>query len=339
MILHTKRLSVIILGGLMISLFSGCSEKDENPEDTSPTPPVLTTAMVTAILQNSATSGGTISFDGGAPVTGRGICWSILPGPQIIDSHTADGAGTGTFISQMTGLIPDTIYYVRAYATNSKGTAYGNIQSFKTLKITLDSVADIDGNIYHIIPAGQQSWLRENLRVTRYRNGEVIPNVTLETQWKNLTSGACCTYDNLASNGLTYGLLYNWHVVSDTRGVCPVGWHVPSDSEWAALGNFLGGNNIAGGMMKSTGTIEGGTGLWYAPNTGATNSIGFNGLPGGYRINYGTFYSIGNLGYFWSSSDTASLNGWKYILDANNGELKRYFDFKNNGFSVRCCKN
>jgi uncharacterized protein (TIGR02145 family) len=91
--------------------------------------------------------------------------------------------------------------------------------------------------------------------------------------------------------------------------------------------------------MKATGTIEGGTGLWYQPNSGATNASSFNGLPGGYRINYGTFYSLGNVGYFWSASDTASANAWNYVLDANNKELGRIYNFKTNGFSVRCCKD
>jgi uncharacterized protein (TIGR02145 family) len=228
---------------------------------------------------------------------------------------------------------------VRAFATNSKGTAYGDTHSFTTLKILIDSVADIDGNIYHVVPIGNQSWLRENLRVRKYRNGDAIPNVLGDNQWKALTTGAFCTYENLAVNGATYGNLYNWHALSDARGLCPTGWHVPSRDEWAELGNYLGGEALAGGVLKSKGTIEAGTGLWYAPNTGATDSIGFTGLPGGYRIFYGTYYSISNVAFFWSSSDTTAVNAWNYVLDANNEELTRNYNFKTNGFSVRCCKD
>jgi uncharacterized protein (TIGR02145 family) len=105
------------------------------------------------------------------------------------------------------------------------------------------------------------------------------------------------------------------------------------------LGNFLGGEAMAGGVLKSKGTIEAGTGLWFAPNTGATDSIGFTGLPGGYRIFYGTYYSISNVAFFWSSSDTTTVNAWNYALDANNEELTRNFNLKTHGFSIRCIKD
>jgi len=317
----------------------GCTKKGEDPPVPEPTIPVLTTTIVTAISQKTATSGGTITSDRGAPITSRGICWNTTKIPEIADPHTNDGTGSGTYASQMTGLTPNTRYYLRAYATNSKGIAYGNLESFATLKILIDSVADIDGNIYHVVAIGGKKWLRENLRVTHYRNGEEIPNVTLDTQWKILTNGGYCMYDNLAANGSAYGNLYNWHALSDTRGLCPTGWHVPSDSAWTELGDSLGGTSVAGGKLKSTGTIEQSTGLWYSPNTNATNSSGFTGLPGGYRINYGTYYSMGNVAYFWSFSEYAADKAWLYILDANNEELNRNFDFKTNGFSVRCCKD
>jgi uncharacterized protein (TIGR02145 family) len=200
-------------------------------------------------------------------------------------------------------------------------------------------VSDIDGNIYPVVQIGTQSWMGANLKVKRYRNGDTIANVTTDAQWKVLGSGAYCAYENLVSNVTTYGNLYNWHALSDSRGLCPGGWHVPSESEWELMGAFLGGNSVAGGKLKSKGTLEEATGLWYAPNTEATNSSGFTAVPGGYRINYGTFYSLGNVAYFWSSSDTASVNAWNFILDANNGELNRNFNLKTNGFSVRCCKD
>jgi uncharacterized protein (TIGR02145 family) len=337
--IRNKLLSGLILLSALIFFITGCSKKGEDPPVPEPTIPVLSTTKVTAISQTSATSGGSITSDGGATVTSRGICWNSTKIPEIADPHTSDGTGSGLFVSQMTGLTPNTRYYLRAYATNSKGTAYGNLESFETLKVIFDSVTDIDGNIYHVVPIGGKKWLRENLQVTHYRNGDAIPNVTLDTQWKILTDGGYCVYDNLAVNGSTYGNLYNWHALSDSRGLCPTGWHVPSESEWTELGDSLGGTITAGGKLKSTGTIEQGTGLWYTPNTDATNSSGFTGLPAGYRINYGTYYSIGNVAYFWSSSEYSADKAWLYILDANNAELGWYFDFKTNGFSVRCCKD
>jgi len=319
--------------------FIGCSKKSTDPPVIVPEIPKLTTSVVSNIQTTAATCGGTITSDGGAAVTSRGICLSWTPGFEKYDVYPADGSGTGTFECQVTDLTPGFLYFARAFATNSKGTAYGNVESFTTLKIVTDSVADIEGNIYHVVTIGTMKWLRENLRVTKYRNGDAIPKVTVDALWKNLATGAYCFYDNQDANGSIYGTLYNWHALNDSRGLCPAGWHVPSDSEWTALGVILGGPDVAGGSLKSTGTMEGGSGLWFAPNTGATNSSGFTGLPGGYRINYGNYYSLGNVAYFWSSSDTAEVNAWNFVLDANDSELTRIFNFKTNGFSIRCCKD
>ena len=330
---------IIVFTGFILLFLTGCSKKDETPSDNPVTVPTVTTASVTGIAQTSATCGGTVTFNGGATVTAYGICLSWTPGFEKYDIYPANGTGTGHFECQLTDLTPNFLYYARAYATNSKGTAYGNVESFTTLKIVVDSVADVEGNIYHVVLIGTRKWLRENLRVTKYRNGDAIPKVTVDALWKNLVTGAYCFYDNQDVNGSTYGTLYNWHALNDTRGLCPDGWHVPSDSEWEALGVSLGGSDIAGGSLKSTGTMEGGNGLWFAPNTGATNSIGFTGLPGGYRINYGNYYSLGNVAYFWSSSDTAEVNAWNFVLDANDSELTRIFNLKTNGFSIRCCKD
>lgn len=326
----------ILVWVLMIS--AGCSKKEDAPEVT-PSKPVLTTSSVTQITQTFAVSGGNITYDGGANVTARGVCWSISDTPTVAGTHTLNGTGTGVFVSSLAGLQPGTEYFIRAYATNSAGTGYGNTLSFTTLAVPEDTVTDIDGNIYHIAEIGSRKWFKENLRVTRYRTGEAIPEVKPDAQWKILTNGARAIYDHNGTNLPVYGFLYNFFAVTDPRGVCPAGWHVATDNEWKALGTSLGGMAIAGGKMKSTGTIEQGTGLWYAPNAEADNSSGFTGLPGGYRINYGTFYSIGNVGMFWTSTDTSSVNAWNYILDANNGSLKRNFNLLQNGFSVRCCKD
>jgi len=322
---------------LGLSLMIAC--KKDKPADNNATIPVLATEAVSEITQTTATAGGGITSDGGALVSARGVCWSMLQNPTVSDGHTSDGSGIGNFVSHLAGLTPNTPYYARAYATNSAGTAYGNQQSFITLQLVLDTVSDIDGNIYHVIEIGTQHWFMENLKVTHYRNGDAIPMVTADIQWKTLTTGAFCHYDNNPSNTTLYGELYNLYAITDARNICPQGWHIPADTEWTTLCEFLGGKSIAGGKMKSTGTIEQDNGLWYSPNTGATNSSGFTALPGGYRINYGNFYSLGNVAYFWSSTDTLSLNSWNYILDANNENLNRNFNLKTNGFSVRCCKD
>ena len=333
---HIRFTAFLLIFLSTIVLFSGCSKKAPDPVLNFP---VLTTHNISNITQIKATSGGNITSDGGAGITARGVCWDTVTKPTTAGAHTSDGTGTGDYFSQLIDLSPNTTYHVRAYATNSVGTAYGNELVFTTLKIPADSVVDVDGHVYHVVVINSQKWLKENLKAAHYRNGDAIPEVKTDPQWKVLTTGAFCTYDNLAANGDVYGLLYNFYALTDARGLCPSGWHVPAETEWAALGNFLGGVSVAGGKMKSPGTIEKGTGLWYSPNSNADNSSGFSAIPGGYRINYGTFYSQGNVAYFWSSTDTASVNAWNYVLDANNGELKKIFNFTQNGFSVRCCKD
>jgi uncharacterized protein (TIGR02145 family) len=137
--------------------------------------------------------------------------------------------------------------------------------------------------------------MENNLEVTNYRNGDIIPYVSDPTAWAGLTTGAWCYYKNDLKSG--YGKLYNWYAVNDIRGLAPAGWHVPTDAEWTTLTTFLGGVSVAGGKMKTTGTKS-----WKTPNTAATNSSGFSGLPGGYCSNAGTFFNVDYFGYWWSST-------------------------------------
>ncbi len=200
------------------------------------------------------------------------------------------------------------------------------------------TVTDIDGNVYNTVLIGSQCWMAENLKVERYRNGNNINTGLSNIAWEVTGSGAFAVYNNLASNKATYGLLYNWYAAVDFRGLCPVGWHVPTDAEWTELTDFLGGSSVAGGKMKTTGTLAAGTGLWLAPNSAATNSSGFFGLPGGLRGVSGSYFGEGLLGYWWSSSETLTFgfdafNRSLYYLDGN-----AYIDDpeKPAGFSVRC---
>ncbi len=197
------------------------------------------------------------------------------------------------------------------------------------------TVTDIDGNVYQCVKIGDQWWMAENLKVTHYRNGEAIPNVTDGSEWSNLTTGAWCAYNNDNGNVSTYGLLYNWYAVDDSRNIAPESWHVPTDEEWQTLVDYLGGSSVAGGKLKETGTTH-----WYSPNTGATNESGFTALPGGYRdYNYGTFYNVGGYGYWWSSTGYSSSNVWNRILNYNNSDVYRNSHSKRSGFSVRCVRD
>jgi len=183
------------------------------------------------------------------------------------------------------------------------------------------------------VTIGTQIWSSTNLDVTTYRDGTPIPEVTSPSEWANLTTGAWCYYNNDPVNGTTYGKLYNWYAVKDPRGLAPVGYHIPTDAEWTTLTKFLGGAVVAGGKMKSTGTS-----LWQSPNTAATNSSGFTGLPGGYRDLIGTFNSIGRFGNWWSSTENVTFWAWTRYLYSNTSTVANYGDYKEGGFSVRCIK-
>jgi uncharacterized protein (TIGR02145 family) len=186
--------------------------------------------------------------------------------------------------------------------------------------------------IYTSVLIGTQQWMQQNLEVVTYRDGTVIPQVTDATAWAGLTTGAWCYYGNDPSSG--YGKLYNWYAVNDPRGLAPQGWHIPTDAEWTTLSTLLGGTSVAGGKMKTTGITR-----WNSPNTSATNESGFAGLPGGYRNFSGTFYIVGNYGYWWSATEYDSTVVWDHVLSYNNGALGRYADGKRLGFSVRCLRD
>lgn len=202
-------------------------------------------------------------------------------------------------------------------------------------------VSDIDGNIYVTTKIGNQWWMAENLKATRYQNGDSIPNVTDNDEWIELISGAYCNYANDTTIVSTYGRLYNWYAVDDGRKIAPEGWHVATDEEWQILVDNLGGQDVAGGKMKSSGTIESGDGLWYSPNSGATNESGFTALPGGYRDHLGTFFNIGNSAQFWSSTESNSSIVWHCALYNSSSDFfsSSIYDGQVIGFSVRCVRD
>jgi uncharacterized protein (TIGR02145 family) len=300
------------------------------------TTPVLMTSAIDSISNISAKSGGEIKSDGGLAITAKGICWSTKSSPTITDSKTTDGTSAGNFTSNLTGLKAGLIYFVRAYATNSKGTSYGNEISFKTLKLIGlgQNITDIDGNIYKTVYIGSQQWMAENLKVSKYNDGTVIPNITEDSKWSNLTSGAWSYYNNDA-----YGKLYNWYAVTKTtngnKNVCPTGWHVPTDAEWMVLIDYLGGLTVAGGKMKEVGTTS-----WYSPNKDATNTSLFSALPGGYRGFDGNDGSIGAHGFWWSSSEFSPDMAYNRYLYYNiGGNVSSHGNSKKYGFSVRCLRD
>jgi uncharacterized protein (TIGR02145 family) len=206
-------------------------------------------------------------------------------------------------------------------------------------------VEDIDGNIYEIIKIGDQEWMAKNLKVTRYRNGDKISNVTDNSEWASLSTGARCVYNNDENTLSTYGFLYNWFSVVDSRGLAPEGWHVPTDEDWKELEKYLGMSQSeadginwrsadVGGKLKEEGTSH-----WNSPNTGATNESGFTAIPGGFRHMNGIFQFIGQGCSFWSSSKYNSNTAWSRSPYYSNSAVYRHNYPKKRGFSVRCVRN
>jgi uncharacterized protein (TIGR02145 family) len=297
---------------------------------------LMTTTTVTGISAGTASSGGTITDDGGASVTIRGVCWSTSPNPTTGDNKTTDGSGTGAYSSALYIYnSPNTLFYIRAYATNAVGTSYGNQLSFTTKSCT-SFVDSRDGKTYPQVMIGTQCWMAANLNVGTRITGSV-------QQTNNGVLEKYCYNDNDA-NCDTYGGLYQWWEATlywtttpTTQGICNAGWHIPASGEFSTLVTYLGGASVGGGKMKETGLVH-----WASPNTNATNSSGFTGLPAGARDNFytGTFMNITTSGYFWGYNGLGGSIG-AYIQLQNNTESSTitYTAATAWGYSVRCIQD
>lgn len=196
------------------------------------------------------------------------------------------------------------------------------------------TVIDVDGNIYKTIKIGSQTWMAENLRVTRYRNGEEVPNVTGDEQWAGMTSGAYCNYNNTSDLDTiaTYGRLYNWYATSDDHGIAPKGWRVPSVMDWEILIEYLGGDTIASNKMKEKGALH-----WGDPFQ-SDNSSGFTALPGGRRQHTYLFNNIGYYGDWWTSTENNEHSAAFLYFYYFDSLVWKGFNYKFNGYSIRCIK-
>jgi len=210
-----------------------------------------------------------------------------------------------------------------------------NLTIFIFISCQKNYVKDIDGNKYKIIKIGDQIWMAENLRVTRYNNGDPIPEVTDNQEWSNLKTGAYCNYNNNDSLGNIYGRLYNWYAIIDSRGIAPKGWRIPTTEDLMKLISYLGGDSVTGGKLKERGTTH-----WLWPNKGATNESKFNALPGGYRLNFGgTFHSLGSNAYYWTTTESFELYSWSQQIFYAFADKSPEMEFATYGFSVRCIKD
>jgi uncharacterized protein (TIGR02145 family) len=395
--------------------------------------PVISTMAISGISASTAISGGDITDDGGAAIISKGVCWNTTVDPTIEDSKTTEIGNSLFFTDIITQLSPTTLYYARAYATNSAGTGYGKSIAFTTLgdiplvtqvavnplintatlnvsvnpnylsttvtiewgstisygntttlpqipvsdstsvnvsadlsgltpsttyhyriratnelgtKTTNDFifttyvVSDIDSNFYHSVTIGTQTWMTENLKTTRYSNGDIIGTTssprlniagedTPKYQW---------AYDGDEANVPIYGRLYTWYAITDSRNVCPTGWHVPSDDEWTTLTTCLGGEAVAGDKLKETGTVH-----WASTDTQTNNESGFTALPGGFRNGYESkFFGIWYYSYWWSSTSLVTgtvSSSWDRDISNSGMNIQRVCCPKMSGLSIRCIKD
>ena len=329
------------------------------------TVPLVTTTAVSNITDTSAIAGGIVDTDGGETVFDRGICYSTIQGSTISDGCIHIGQGTGSFSDILNGLLPETTYYVRAFAINSIGVSYGNEVNFTTEMETLQygqpcpdvpTLTDIDGNVYNTVLIGTQCWMKENLRTTKYADSTSILQGSIASD----TLGYWYYPNDSSSNKPTYGLLYNWKAVmhdessstanpSGVQGICPMGWHVPSDAEWKQMEMALGMSQSDAELLLFRDTIaaklSGNTGWTSSSNANAAGNLsapdrnltGFSALPAGSHGGHEFYFGIDAM--FWSATEDDSDYAWERYLYYRNAGVGRHYIQKFYGNSVRCLRD
>jgi uncharacterized protein (TIGR02145 family) len=298
----------------LVILNNNCSKNSNGTVSVVPVPP---SNLAATIISDSQIN---LSWtDNSTNETGFKIERKLINGTYSVVNNTPANITSYSDI----GLTANTSYTFRIYSYNDVGNSptYSN-------EVTITTNAGASVTIC------AQIWSTRNLEVTKYRNGDPIPQSN-QAQWASLTTGAWRYYNDDSTYGPKYGKLYNWFAVNDSRGLAPTGWHIPSETEWTSLSNCLGGNSVAGGKLKAISP------LWFSPNIGATNSSGFTALPGGCsnNIGLGVFYNQGGGGHWWSSTMSTTTNSKDIILTTDNASFVIFTHDNRNGFSVRCLKD
>jgi uncharacterized protein (TIGR02145 family) len=313
---------------LMISFTFVSCKKDNNISL-----PTAKTYAPLFIASYTVTVGFEVVSDGGSPIIDCGIFMSASVNPETSGTRLQIAKDTGLFVVQINNLTPNTQYYIKAYAINAKGESRGDQVNFASPGTAMD----YDNNVYETTKIGNQQWMAKNLKTTHFLNGDLISTTTPATfdisgesspkyQW---------AYGGDDANTSAYGRLYTFYTITDTRKVCPAGWHIPTDTDWTTLESALGGFTIAGSSLKETGNSH-----WVSPyNLDATNMACFKALPGGYRNEIGGFSFTGNYGFWWSSTEGDISYAWVRSLSVQSSQITRSSFYKKSGLSVRCIKD
>jgi uncharacterized protein (TIGR02145 family) len=313
------------------SVGTGYGEQKQFHTSDSVRLPTVTTKNVSEVTITSATCGGDISSDGGAPVIARGVCWSGLGEPTITDGITHDGTGVGSFISHMDTLFPTITYYVRAYATNSAGTAYGETRLFTALDPEGTAKDPRTGRIYRTVKIGTKTWIAENMDWLPQVSPPGVEQENGYAYWVFDYHGYNVAEAKATANYQAYGVLYN----AQTAGwACPVFYTLPSEEEAKNMVQILGGESVAGGKLKETGTQ-----FWQSPNAGATNETGFGARGAGFNF-LGTFTNLGYGAYFWTGTPLEWEFKHVYSFDLSNqgADVQHKETWTKFGLSVRCIR-
>ncbi len=308
-----KKLNMIIVTAMMLFIIS-CSKDDSNPVEPEKKP------TISSLSSDSVCIGDLITIYG----TNFGT---------VRDSSIVSFSGINAKIYKSWS---DTAIKVEVPNGAKSGKLWVVVNGEKSNEVDFTNKSEVE---MESVKIGNQIWMTKNLDVNHYRNGDPIRHAQTTDEWEdanNKREGACCYYNNDPAKGAIYGKLYNWYAVNDPRGLAPNGWHIPTNAEWIILENCLGSSSVAGGKMKSTGTKEGGDGLWRRPNEGATNESGFSALPGGSRDYYGSFSSIEYLCSWWSATESTETYAFFETLHYFYNFVGRGGSEKEYGFSVRC---
>jgi uncharacterized protein (TIGR02145 family) len=328
---------------MLVVFFVTCC-KDDTPEIELA---VIKTIEVADLMYNQVTVASSVISNGGDSISESGVCWSKQPNPTITDFVELNiDNNVNDFSVELKNLESNTQYYVRSYAVNRKGLAYGEELTFTLwLNKPEEPITDIDNNSYSTIRIGDQVWMKENLKVTHYRNGDAISHITLQNdaEWLQTTAGAYCSYNDDQALVSIYGYLYNGYAVTDARRICPEGWHIPTKEEWRTLTNYLGGYKTSGNLIKAS------SNYWDDLNPNTSNLSGFSALPGGMRMHarpdrtYTEYWGINEEAYM-ATSDEYIYKDIYYMWYANVANLYEWARVSDNtiktcGQSVRCIKD